>query len=64
MNVANPKEPKFDLRPLDSLDDLLAPCEGVVPYAVLFTIKQNLLVLIYEQRCEAVRDFHVRIRKR
>ena len=57
------KEPKMDLRPLGALNAILKPCEVSVPYPVLFTIKQNLLVLIYEQRVDAVREFHVRIRR-
>ena len=56
-------EPKFDTTPLVHLNEILKPCEGVVPFPVLFTIKTVLLSLIYEQRCQAVKEFHVRIRK-
>ncbi len=56
-------EPKWSLDPLPRLHEILKPCEDVVDVRVLFTIKLCLLSLIYELRCEAVKESYVRIRK-
>ena len=50
-------EPKFDLTPLSRIDLAVAPCKGLVPFLVLFTIRHNLLALVYELRREAVQEF-------
>ncbi len=56
-------EPKWCLDPLPRLHEIMKPCEEAVDVRVLFTIKLCLLSLIYELRCEAVKESYIQIRK-
>jgi hypothetical protein len=56
-------EPLWSMEPLGQIDKMLEPCKALVPFVVLFTVRWNLLYLVYELRKQAVRDFSMRVRK-
>jgi len=55
------ESPTWNQESLGAIDSILKPCESLVPFPVLFTIRWNLLALVYDKRAEAVRAFNQRI---